>query len=168
MKTIMLILIMLASPALALDPGGNVQGTLDGREVSTEIWAGQSDFQDYRGTGAGGTVAIITKDLDRASGLGTVMISFDTSDFIAAVPDTADIKILIPEQAKPEAPEAFVANLDDGLVLTVTEARREGDLLHIIGTVTGQLVRQKLITKERDPAASHDVSLSFEALLSQL
>lgn len=164
MKAGFFLILMTATPALALEPGGQVQGTVDGRAVSAEIWATQSDYSDY---GAGASVSIMTRgDLDPDIRLGPVSIGFEGSDFSRPL-NTAEITIRIPES---NPMQIYGASLDDGLVVTIDTARKEGDLLQITGRVEGNLARRPAMRGATVgvPAETRSITLGFDAVLPPL
>jgi len=158
------LIIALATPAAALDPGGKLSGTVGDRAVEVEIWAGQSDYDDYGTGGKGGSVSLMTTDLARDAGLGTTAIGIEAFNFAGGPFDGVQIRIL----TKTDPVEAYSADLDDGLSFTLDEAVVQGEFLKISGTLEGTLTRGALYSKERNPSDTLPMKLHFDAVVPRI
>lgn len=156
---------MLASPALALEPGGTLTGTVGEWQVEAEIWGGQSDYDDYGTGGKGGSVSLMTKsDLSSEAGLGTTAIGIEAFTFASGPFDDVQIRIL----TKTDPVEAYSADLDNEIVWTIDEAVLEGDFLKISGTLEGTLMRGGLYSLDRDPSKTLPMKLRFDAVVPRV
>lgn len=165
MRKTLIALAVAASPVLALDMAGKVMGSVGETGFLSEIWADQSDYDDYGTGGVGGAVSILTTDIARDNGLGVMMLSFEGMDFWSAPLDLARVAILVPES---DPPQAYVADQEDGLAIEFANLSFDGSTLSVIGSVSGTLSRELLITHERDEGDSLSVDFVFEAFIEAI
>lgn len=155
----------LASPAIALEPGGVLVGTVGGIAVEAAISPSQSEYYVHDEAGSGGGVNLLVSGLPKESGLGMTIIGFSAWKFLEGSFDTAEVRA----QSLADSPQIYGATLDDGLIVRIEEAKVDGEYLHISGTVEGALIRGDAFNKkQRDPSDSLPIMLHFDAVLPPL
>ena len=156
--------VLMASPALALDPGGSITGTIGGQPVEAVIWADQSDYSDYGTGGKGGSVSLMVNALSKEAGFGTTAIGIEAFSFANGPFDGVDIRIL----TQTDPVESYSASLDSGLALTLDEAVMDGEVLKISGTLEGTVMRGPAYGKPDNPSDTLPISLHFDAVVPLL
>lgn len=150
----------LAAPVLAAEPGGAASGTIAGEEIELSVWTEQSDFTSSSFSIYFRAPALRERGLGSLS-LGAEWIGDLDGDFFSA---EIDVPILDTDPYR-----IYRADLDDELSLTITSASYQSDVLTIAGQVEGILTSmERMALRNPDPDDTLSVSLTFEAVLSEL
>ncbi|MBC2861737.1 hypothetical protein [Stappia sp. 28M-7] len=153
-------LLALAVPVMAAEPGGAASGTIAGEEIELSVWTEQSDFTSSSFSIYFRAPALRERGLGNLS-LGAEWIGDLDGDFFSA---EIDIPILDTDPYR-----IYRADLDDELSLTITSASDQGGVLAIAGQVEGVLTSMdRIALRNPDPDDTLSVSLTFEAVLSEL
>lgn len=153
-------LLALAVPVRAAEPGGAASGTIAGEEIELSVWTEQSDFTSSSFSIYFRAPALRERGLGNLS-LGAEWIGDLDGDFFSA---EIDIPILDTDPYR-----IYRADLDDELSLTITSASDQGGVLAIAGQVEGVLTSMdRIALRNPDPDDTLSVSLTFEAVLSEL
>jgi hypothetical protein len=152
-------LLFATMPALALEPGGTVTGTIDGQEVELTVYAQQSDHGNSHIS-----LYIIGEALGER-GLGALALG---AEWIGDLDGTfSHAEVSIENHANPL--RIYFGEADEGLSFMLTSFSFTGNMLEINCRVAGVLTKMDRIgQKNPDPDDTLSIDLTFDAILEKL
>ena len=149
-----------AATAQQQDSVGSVTGTIGGEQVDLYVVGGQSDHSSSHLS-----LYAMGEGL-QARQLGALMIGAEWSGELGSNFSTAEVSIA---KTGTTPARVYYADLDDGLVLTVTDSTLNGETLEVTGTVEGTLTAaDRTGNRNPDPQDTLDVKLNFNANVNPL
>lgn len=149
-----LALALLATPALAQEPVGNVTGTLDGAPISCRF---QPDQSHFLGFGTSRTVSILTSRCEGVA--GQIALGFE---------QTGDSIDLVEISLRGFDTSHLFGNSDTGAMLALHSASEGGDVLSLSGTLSARLGTSDDHGRTIDHSAARLLEVSFDGVIAPL